>query len=364
MNKLYIEGVNAPHVIKKELQNLSKHIEFTKEATKAANGHVYFGVNRITDKGVVVKFYYWGGKQEFHAEPKHLAQIEADNVLKIQSAGLLDNAWAYFITPDCAKGDLDGLLQSTVLGNHGALDYTYQVLKGLSHLHEKRFLHRDIKPANIYLDESGSAVIGDFGSVKKIPEGQEIIPASSHSLLYRPPESVKNNCYGISGDTYQAGIVLYQLLGGALPYDGRAWLSPRDLDHYDSLPLESDQEIFVDQCITKKIALGRVLDMSTIPPWVSSQLKRLVKKACHVDPKLRFQSTSAFMAKIHEIRAATLDWQIIDGQPTLRAKTSYRIIEKSGKLRVEKRRGEDWRNDNTFAGATLKDLVEEVSRRA
>ncbi len=364
MSALYIEGTNAPPDIKKALHDLSKDIAFTKEDSKAANGYVFFGVNRITERRVVVKFYYWGGKAEYHAEPKHLAQIESDNVLKIQSAALLDNKWAYFITPDCANGDLDEILQSTILGNHNALDYTYQVLSGLSHLHGKRFLHRDIKPANIYLHENGVAVIGDFGSVKKIPDAQSVIPASSHSVLYRPPESITNNLYGVAGDTYQAGIVLYQLLGGVLPYDGRAWLSRRELEHYESLPLSPDQDVFVDQCIKAKIVAGRLLDLSTLPPWVPKTLKRLVNKACHPDHNRRFQNASTFMAKIHELRPTTLDWRIVDGLPILAGNPSYRIVEKNDSLRVEKRRGGEWRNDNTFVGTTLEELVDEISQKA
>ena len=60
MTSLYINDVSAPAEIKAALQNLSKSIHFTKEDAKAANGYVFFGVNKITNKSVAVKFYYWG----------------------------------------------------------------------------------------------------------------------------------------------------------------------------------------------------------------------------------------------------------------------------------------------------------------
>lgn len=362
MTKLYIAQSNAPSEIKKALHELSKNIEFTREDAKAANGFVFFGKNRITELEVAVKFYYWGGKAEYHAEPKQLSTLNSPNVLSIHDAALIDSKWAYFITPNCPKGDLDELLESTNIGNRAALDFTYQILSGLSHLHAQRLLHRDLKPSNVYLTDDNIAVIGDFGSVKKLPDGKLSIPASSHSLLYRPPETINKNSYGVSGDIYQAGIILFQLLGGILPYEPRAWLSPREFSHYESLILDADKSNFVDQCIKVKITNGKLLDLNTLPNWVPDNLKRIVKKSCHIDESKRFTTASAFMAKLHDIRLSVLDWRIEDGLPILVGGTSYRIIE-DGVFRVQKRNGANWRNDNTFIGVTVDTLVQEISTR-
>lgn len=364
MTKLYIEGSSAPLEIKTSLVEFSKNIEFHREDSKAANGYVFFGSNRVTGMQVTLKYYYWGGKAEYLAEPRQLAQIDAANVLKILDAGLLDAKWAYFMTPTCTGGDLDVVLESNPLGIKSALDYTYQALSGLSHLHAKRFLHRDIKLANLYLTQAGAVVIGDFGSVKRLPEAETTIPASSHSLPYRPPETIGTNSYGIAGDVYQCGLVLYQLLGGTLSYDGRAWLSKRELVQLETMATPLDQEDFVDRCIKAKIAAGKAVDLTTLPPWVPKAIRRIINKACHVAADQRFQSASAFMAKIHETRPAAPDWQVIDGCPTLRAKTSYRIVKAAASYAVQKRAGVEWRNDKTIVGKTLEELVESIAKKA
>lgn len=364
MTSLYMNGVSAPSEIKAALQNLAKSIHFTKEDTKAANGHVFFGVNRITNKSVAVKFYYWGGKAEFHAEPKQLASIESEFVLSIQDAGLIDGTWAYFQTAACANGDLDDVLEQSSIGNLKAIDFTYQILDGMSHLHANRFLHRDLKPSNIYVTEQNKAVIGDFGSVKRIPEGRSVIPASSHSLLYRPPETISGNVYGITGDIYQVGMVLYQLLGGFLPYDGMAWLSKKELLQFRALGTPSDGDTFVDQCIKGRICAGRLLDFSALPPWVPNSVIKIIKKACHLDSARRFQTASSFMAKLHEVRPDVLDWKIEDGCPVLRGTPSYRIVEDADRLRVQKSSGTAWRNDNSFSSTELRELVGEISVKA
>ncbi|SFB41035.1 Protein kinase domain-containing protein [Collimonas sp. OK607] len=229
-------------------------------------------------------------------------------------------------------------------------------------MHENKFLHRDIKPSNIYVTEQNIAVIGDFGSVKKLPDGRSSIPASSHSLLYRPPETVTHNCYGISGDIYQTGVVLFQLLGGYLPYESRAWLTRSDLKKLDSMSNETDQNAFVDQCVKTKIANGKILNFASLPPWVPDNLKRIVKRACLVDDTKRYSSASAFMAKLHECRPKTLDWRIEDGHPILLGTPSYKIVSQGG-FRVQKRHDGEWRNDNSFSGKNLAELVVEISNK-
>ncbi|WP_088159391.1 serine/threonine protein kinase [Achromobacter xylosoxidans] len=363
MTKLYIEGSSAPLEIKTSLLEFSKSIEFHREDSKAENGYVFFGTNRVTGTLVTLKYYYWGGKAEYHAEPRQLAQIDAQNVLKILDAGLIDAKWAYFMTPTCTGGDLDLVLESSPLGLKAALEYTYQILSGLSHLHRSRFLHRDIKLANLYLTEGGSVVIGDFGSVKRLPEEASTIPASSHSLAYRPPETVITNSYSISGDIYQCGLVLYQLLGGTLSYDGLAWLSRRELVQLETLATLSDKGDFIDRCIKAKIAAGKATDLTSLPPWVPKSIRRIINKACHVDAAQRFQTASAFMAKIHQVRPSVPDWRVIEGCPTLIAKTSYRIVSDDEGYSVQKRARADWRNENTIAGSTLKELVETIAQK-
>lgn len=363
MTTLYIDGSGAPEAIRTSLRELSKNIQFHREDSKAVNGYVFFGTNRVTGMHVTLKYYYWGGKTQYHAEPRQLAQLDSENVLKILDAGLIDETWAYFVTPTCTGGDIDSALESNPLGLRTAIDYVYQALAGLSHLHGSRYLHRDIKPANLYLTETGKVVIGDFGSVKRLPEAQSTIPASSHSPIYRPPETILTNTYGVQGDIYQCGLVLYQLVGGSLPYDGPAWLNKREQGQLAQLATEQDKDDFVDSCIKSKITAGRAADLSSLPPWVPSSIRRVVSKACHRDPKQRYQTASAFMAKIHDLRHRTPDWRVIDGIPTCFGSPSYRILEVNGSYSAQKDAGNGWRNDKTIMGASLSELVGAVASR-
>lgn len=362
MPGLYLQGVNAPPEIRDHLILLSKNIEFTREDVKAGNGMVFFGVNKVLGREIALKFYYWGGDKEYHAEPKQLSAIRAPNVLEILDAGLLDHEWAYFQTPTCPHGDLDDVLERTSIGNLAAIDFTAQILTGLSHLHAQNYVHRDLKPANVYVSDAQVAIIGDFGSVQKIPEGASSVPACGHSLLYRPPEAFgEDKSYGVTGDIYQAGMILFQLLGGYLPYEDLAYLNPKQRDELNTIKNPADQCFFVDKCISEIICSGKILDYKKMPPWVPEELKKVIKKACHLNPGKRFKTTAAFLAKLREVRPSVLDWRAEDGDPILTGPISYKIVKKGAEYGVQKRKIGDWRADNSFGEGAMDQLVAAVS---
>lgn len=359
--------LDVPLPVKNKLIELCKNIEITKRSRIGANGWLFFGKNKIHGQRIAIKFYDWGGKAKYHAEPKHLATINSDNVIKILDASYVDTDYAYFLTPYCSNGDLDREIRNGIRGNIRAVSITRGILSGLSHLHSNSLLHRDLKAENILIDDDDDkAIIGDFGSVRKIPEGDTSVPGSGHSLIYTPPESITSNLYGIPGDIYQIGIVLFQLLGGRLPYEESSWLNSRDLKKYRSISDEIDKQIFARDCIKSKIQKGKVVVLSTLPPWVCTPLRRTVAKACNIEPTKRYQSCSEFLARLNAISNEVHDWVIEAGLPT-RSCTNcrYRVVYSSEKefYSVEKEKSSGWRNDNSFEGKTLEELVTEIENK-
>ncbi|EIU5250409.1 protein kinase [Pseudomonas aeruginosa] len=364
MSEILISNVSAPPNIKAQLNSLSKDIKFTREITKGGNGYLFFGENRILKNEVAVKFYYWGGDAKYHAEPSTLAAIEAPNILQVKNAGLLDGEWAYFVTPRCPNGDLDDVLEKTEHGNLQAVERTSQILCGVTNLHQRRYLHRDLKPSNIYVGEDGRSIIGDFGSIKYIPENLNAIPASSHAVLYRPPESIDANSYGFGGDIYQCGIILYQLLGGYLPYEEMAWLSKTEKLEHNRQESRADKSIYIDSCIQAKIKRGKIVNIASLPSWVPDNLKRTIRKATHIDPAKRYLSASAFHTHLNNIKSEIPDWSVVAGQPTLGGNISFRICNDDGSLYVQKsKNGGDWRRDNSIVGGSISEIVKKIEAK-
>jgi serine/threonine protein kinase len=351
-----VERLNFPEAIKKSLKGLETNINFDKYSTKGMNGYVVFGQNNILHRRVAIKYYYWAGDREYHAEPRQLAQVRSPNIIDVLDASEIDDNWALFITPFCEGGDLDDLLERQSVSLIDAVDMVMQILNGVSSLHAERFVHRDLKPANILICDDNQVVIGDFGSVKKLPEHDDIVPGSGHSLLYRPPESCHAGMYNTTGDLYQCGIILYQLLGGFLPYDEVSWLNRSELNHYNSLNDGVDRSVFVDQVLIRKIQKGKILQIEKLPPWTPKSLHRLIRKATNSNPQKRFTSAADFLAQLHKFRSNMVDWRIVDGSPTLFLKDRHIRLCKdhqTGLYRIEQDKGKGWRTDNSAEPATL-----------
>jgi len=352
-----------PADVREKISTLSESIEFNSTSTNGQNGYVAFGRNRITNADVAVKFYYWGGESEFHLEPKTLTSLSSASpyILKVWDAGYAGDEWAYYVTPLCKGGDLEGLIAAGFCGTKRAIEICSDVLHGLCSLHQRRFIHRDLKPGNVYLDGK-KGVIGDFGSIAALPEGKDTIPASKHSLLYRPPESCASDEYGFEGDIYQVGILLYQLLGGRLPYDENEWLSDAQKSHAASLSCPEDR-IYIDDCIKQIIAKGKLLDMSSLPPVVDERMRRIIRKATNKDPSKRFKSASDFLAKLSEAKLKVRDWLPQSKMLLMRDRTSYRVSG-DGPFTVEKRRTGGWKTDHSLSELTqLNEIIRIIEDR-
>ncbi|HLI06950.1 MAG TPA: protein kinase, partial [Ktedonobacteraceae bacterium] len=105
------------------------------------------------------------------------------------------------------------------------VNYLEQLASALDFAHERGVIHRDIKPANILMTSTSRLLLTDFGLVKVISDGQ----ISQVSLTggmpmgtpdYMAPEQVTGNTIDGRTDLYALGIVLYQMMTGATPFQG------------------------------------------------------------------------------------------------------------------------------------------------
>ena len=94
-----------------------------------------------------------------------------------------------------------------------------QVARGLTAVHEAGVVHCDIKPANILLTTEGRAVIIDFG-LAHLP-GSNIDCEMAGTLAYMSPEQALGAPLDHRTDIWSAGVLLYQLLTGDLPFRGK-----------------------------------------------------------------------------------------------------------------------------------------------
>ena len=98
--------------------------------------------------------------------------------------------------------------------------------EGMSHAHDRGVLHRDLKPANVMLAADGRPVVTDFG-LARLDGGAEAARLTGTGVplgtpAYMSPEQVRGEAaeIGPPADVYSLGMILYELLTGALPHGG------------------------------------------------------------------------------------------------------------------------------------------------
>lgn len=91
-------------------------------------------------------------------------------------------------------------------------------MKGLVAIHRANILHRDIKLENVLINVVGEIKIGDFGVSKKM-NPREVCYDMCGTPAYIAPELLTNNGYsGFKADIWSAGVCLYAMLVGSVPF--------------------------------------------------------------------------------------------------------------------------------------------------
>ncbi len=361
-----LSKLGYPKEVINTVNELRADIEIDKHSHKGGNGYVIFGYHKLLKKRVALKFYYYG--TDSHEEVQLLSQIQSSNIIKILNARTVENGFAFFMTEEILGGDIDNLIESPFLSLKLAVDVTRGILNGVGDMHkdENRLLHRDLKPANILIDENNNPLIADFGSVKKIPQNADFVNGSRHAALYRPPESYHNE-YERKSDLYQIGLVLYQLLGGFLPYDGETYLKPGERKKYLALTSEYDKSKFIDSVLEKKAKKGNLIDLKSLPPFVDTRLKKIINKATHPDSDRRYNDVAEFDHALHKLGILP-DWRYTDNEFMLQdyQGRDFKVIhKKKGIFICQKSRTnqDNWRKEGKIVEGNEMEVVLDMMKK-
>ncbi|MEM9457833.1 MAG: protein kinase [Myxococcota bacterium] len=173
--------------------------------------------------------------KRFLREAQAASSVEHPNVVDILDFGELDNGTTYLVMELLHGNDLDSLLETHgPLGWPRARKILLQVLGGLQAAHNSKIIHRDIKPANVFLLGSDDAhddahddrvKVLDFGIARFAhgdSETQKLTGTAEMlgTATYMAPELALNKPASVQSDIYAVGVLAYEMLTGATPFDG------------------------------------------------------------------------------------------------------------------------------------------------
>jgi len=168
--------------------------------------------------------------ERFMREAQTVARLEHPHIVPIYKVGRHEEI--FYLIMRCIDGPSLGQLLETqkTLPVGDAARITRQVADALAYAHSHDIVHRDIKPDNILLDKSGHVLVTDFGIAKAAQAAKEKKPSSGATLTsegtvvgtpeYMSPEQAAGDPLDGRSDIYSLGVVLYQMLAGAPPFQG------------------------------------------------------------------------------------------------------------------------------------------------
>ena len=201
-------------------------------------------------------------------EASILTALKSDHILEVNNADVYVDV--PYIDTDLAATSLDKRAIPLGAESEQAVAWMRRALRGLELCHQHRLLHRDVKPGNIFLTESGSAKLGDFGNVALMDASGRADVGGDH--LIWAPEFFRGASASAASDIYAAGVTLYALLAGRMPYTGFTQVTD----------------------LAEAVAKGAHQPLRDVAPHVSMALADKVKIAMSVDPTDRYASAADF----------------------------------------------------------------------
>ena len=244
--------------------------------------NVYLGHDLILDRPVAIKvlrFDFRDNKdalRRFQREALSATQLIHPNIVGVydvdEEDGLQYIVMEFIDGTDLKKYiDIQGRVSP-----EKSIHIMHQVLSAVALAHKNRIIHRDIKPQNILIDNQDRIKITDFGIAVALSE-TSITQTNTllGSVHYLSPEQARGSMATSKSDIYALGVVLFELLSGAVPFDGESAVSVA-LKHFQE-PMPSIRESH---------------------PEIPQSLENVILKATAKEPLDRYATCEEMMADL------------------------------------------------------------------
>jgi hypothetical protein len=217
--------------------------------------------------------------ERFRREARTVAQLSHPHVVMVIDAG--EDQGHPYIVFEHVRGETlkDRVRREGPLPIAEAVAYAIEIGRALQAAHERRLVHRDVKPQNVLLDEEGRAKVTDFGIALGLePEGLTAAGRVIGTTDYVSPEQAMGQEVTGQSDVYSLGIVLFEMLTGAVPFKGESGVSVAMKHVREGMP-----------------------DVQHRRPEVSAALAGVLERATAKELQNRYRSMAEFVGDLEEV---------------------------------------------------------------
>lgn len=246
---------------------------------------VYLAEDTLLTRRVAVKILrsqYTGDEDfvaRFRQEARAAARLSHPNIVSIFDVGCAEDT--HYIVMEYVSGETlkDFIKREGTLSPQIVLELAYQVSAALKHAHDNKIIHCDIKPHNILISRDGLAKVTDFGIARAVSSQTSTqVAGILGSVHYLSPEQARGYGVDAQSDIYSLGVVMYEMLSGAPPFDGPSAIS-----------------------IAMKHLQEQPRPLAEIAPATPQALISLVQKAMAKKPQERFATAQALLQELESL---------------------------------------------------------------
>lgn len=180
---------------------------------------------KIAHPGETAKMLQSGRQRRtFFSEAHAAGQLTHPHIVAVYDAGM-EGAYSYIVMEYVAGDTLNrwGRNGTERLPVERVVDIAFRCCRALDYAHGRGIVHRDIKPSNVMIAHDGTAKLTDFsiallGAHRHDIETPGVAEGTPH---YMAPEQVRGSGIGPAADLYALGALMFELLGGRVPFSGR-----------------------------------------------------------------------------------------------------------------------------------------------
>lgn len=265
--------------------------ELIERIGRGGMAEVYKAYHSALDRFVAIKILHSflgedpNFKLRFEREARNIAQLRHPNIVQVYDFEHDRQKNVYYMVMEYINGPtlqmrLKSLeRRSSTMGIEESLYITRVLSDALAYAHERNMIHRDIKPANIMFDDDGRIILTDFG-IAKILTGPNMTATGSMvgTPAYMAPEQGMGKAGDHRSDIYSLGVVLFQMLTGAVPFNADTPIG------------------IVMQHVNDPVPTPSILNRRITP-----EVETILFKTMQKDPNNRFQETKEIITVIDSI---------------------------------------------------------------